>query len=151
MKTLARRADTDELRRRLQALRPDSVRRWGRMTVDQMVCHVGDAFAMAMGEAAVVETSTVLQRTVVKWIALYAPLAWPPDIRTSRELDQQAGAGTSPAEFAGDLARTIALLERVGAATVLHPRHPIFGPMSPAAWLRWGYLHTDHHLRQFGV
>ena len=29
--------------------------------------------------------------------------------------------------------------------------HPIFGALSRAAWLRWGYLHVDHHLRQFGV
>jgi hypothetical protein len=31
------------------------------------------------------------------------------------------------------------------------PAHPIFGRMSRAAWLRWGYLHADHHLRQFGA
>jgi len=29
--------------------------------------------------------------------------------------------------------------------------HPIFGGMSERAWLRWAYLHTDHHLRQFGT
>jgi hypothetical protein len=28
-------------------------------------------------------------------------------------------------------------------------QHPIFGPMSRSAWLRWAYLHMDHHLRQF--
>ena len=28
--------------------------------------------------------------------------------------------------------------------------HPIFGRMSERTWLRWAYLHTDHHLRQFG-
>jgi hypothetical protein len=27
----------------------------------------------------------------------------------------------------------------------------VFGRMSQAAWLRWAYLHMDHHLRQFGV
>jgi len=27
--------------------------------------------------------------------------------------------------------------------------HPIFGPMSRSDWLRWAYLHMDHHLRQF--
>jgi len=27
---------------------------------------------------------------------------------------------------------------------------PIFGPLTRAEWLRWGYLHADHHLRQFG-
>jgi hypothetical protein len=29
--------------------------------------------------------------------------------------------------------------------------HPVFGAMSDSAWRRWGYLHTDHHLRQFGA
>jgi len=29
--------------------------------------------------------------------------------------------------------------------------HPIFGRMSLWEWQRWGYLHTDHHLRQFGL
>ena len=28
--------------------------------------------------------------------------------------------------------------------------HAMFGTMSPEDWMRWGYLHTDHHLRQFG-
>ena len=31
------------------------------------------------------------------------------------------------------------------------PAHPIFGRMSRGAWLRWAYLHMDHHLRQFGA
>lgn len=29
--------------------------------------------------------------------------------------------------------------------------HPGFGRMSQSDWLRWGYRHVDHHLRQFGV
>jgi hypothetical protein len=29
--------------------------------------------------------------------------------------------------------------------------HPLFGRMSDADWLRWAYLHADHHLRQFGA
>jgi hypothetical protein len=29
--------------------------------------------------------------------------------------------------------------------------HPVFGQMSESAWLRWAYVHTDHHLRQFGL
>jgi hypothetical protein len=28
--------------------------------------------------------------------------------------------------------------------------HPMFKEMSEKDWMRWGYLHTDHHLRQFG-
>jgi hypothetical protein len=30
-------------------------------------------------------------------------------------------------------------------------RHPIFGELTEREWMRWGYLHTDHHFRQFGV
>jgi hypothetical protein len=26
----------------------------------------------------------------------------------------------------------------------------MFGPMTEKDWMRWGYLHADHHLRQFG-
>jgi len=29
--------------------------------------------------------------------------------------------------------------------------HPIFGQMTEKEWMRWGYLHSDHHLRQFGA
>jgi hypothetical protein len=42
------------------------------------------------------------------------------------------------------------ILGRLRALRPDRPAHPIFGPMSEAAWLRWGYLHADHHLRQFG-
>jgi hypothetical protein len=28
-------------------------------------------------------------------------------------------------------------------------KHAIFGAMSRREWLRWGWLHADHHLRQF--
>lgn len=153
MKSLARGADADELIRRLRALTPESSRRWGRMTVHQMVCHLADAFRMVTGEKVVIEYSSPLARTVVKWVALYAPLPWPAGIRTSPELDQCADAGTAPQDFAEDVARVQASIERMareaGAATWL--RHPLFGRMSVSDWLRWGYLHVDHHLRQFGA
>jgi Protein of unknown function (DUF1569) len=29
--------------------------------------------------------------------------------------------------------------------------HPLFGRMSASSWMRWAYLHADHHLRQFGL
>ncbi len=154
MKSLASADDAAELIRRLGLVRPDSTRRWGRMTVHQMVCHLGDSFRMVTGEKAVVETSTVLQRTVVKWVALYAPMRWPGGrITTVPELDQCGAGGTAPEDFAADVARVRAYVERMAreAGTATWPRHPYFGAMSIADWLRWGYLHVDHHLRQFGA
>jgi Protein of unknown function (DUF1569) len=151
MNTLARDRDAQELVRRLRTLRPDSVRRWGKMSAHQMVCHLNDAFRMATGERAVSRIPTLLERTFIKWIAFHVPLRWPPGIATVPEIDQLIG-GTCPTEFGADLAELETLVVSVAARRgVSWPNHPIFGRMSEAQWLRWGYLHTDHHLRQFGV
>ena len=40
-----------------------------------------------------------------------------------------------------------AFMDAVHRGTVT--RHPAFGAMSAREWLRWGWLHADHHLRQF--
>jgi hypothetical protein len=66
---------------------------------------------------------------------------------------EQGVGGTSPVEFERDCASLIALIERFCDRRSLgkvHP-HPIFGELRDEEWLRWGYLHTDHHLRQFGA
>ena len=133
-------------------MRPDRLPRWGRMSAHQMICHLSDAIRMMTGEKSVRVTTDPLRRTVVKWIALYVPLPWPRGIPTSPEIDQLKG-GTKPVAFTSDLAQLEALVTAVptsGRRLDGHA-HPIFGSMSEAAWLRWAYLHLNHHLRQFGV
>ena len=58
-----------------------------------------------------------------------------------------------PTAFDRDVASLEALVEVVTTQPGFFKgrRHPIFGSLSEAAWMRWGYLHMDHHLRQFGV
>ena len=57
-----------------------------------------------------------------------------------------------PGDFAADVADLVRCSSDHGAAARLHvARHPLFGPLTDAAWLRWAYLHMDHHLRQFGA
>lgn len=152
MKTLSDERCRTELVRRLGQVRPDSVRRWGRMSAHQMVCHLTDSCRMMMGEKAVSPAASPITRTVVKWIALYAPLRWSPGILTRPEIDQMT-AGTKPGDFARDVATLQAVLAglKVRGRGANWPAHPIFGRMSERAWFRWAYLHTDHHLRQFGV
>jgi hypothetical protein len=152
MKTLARDDSVAEILERLRDLRPDSARQWGRMSVHQMVCHLKDCCLMATGEKQVSDASSPIQRTVVKWIALYSPLPWPRGIQTRPEVDQEAG-GSCPVDFSTDVADVESLLRAIAASRTRNewPLHPIFGRMSRTDWLRWAYLHTDHHLRQFGV
>ena len=154
MKTLARESDAAEILRRLRAVRPDSVGRWGRMSAHQMVCHLSDGYRLLTGELTSPLAATPLPRQVMKWVALYVPARWPKDIPTTPELDQAAGGGTRPIDFARDVAELEQLLATVVAersARLTGIVHPIFGSMSEPAWLRWAYLHADHHLRQFGV
>jgi hypothetical protein len=153
MKTLASDRDQHEILRRLKQVRPDTTRRWGRMTAPQMICHLSDSYRVVMGLKPVTPTSGFLERTVIKWIALYAPLKWPVGIKTRPEVDQEGGEATCPKDFTADVADLETLVgiftSQQGSAD--WPGHPIFGPMSKRDWLRWGYLHMDHHFRQFGV
>ena len=152
VKTLARDRDVAEVLGRLRTLRPDSPRRWGRMSPHQVVCHLRDAFVMGTAAKPVSYADGWRERTIIKWIALYSPFAWPPGIMTRPEVDQEFG-GTRPTTFDDDVRTLETVLQIVTTQRGFFAgrAHPIFGPLSEAAWLRWGYLHMDHHLRQFGV
>jgi hypothetical protein len=152
MKSFLTMADTKEILERLRQVRPDSPRQWGRMSSHQMLCHLNDSFKFTLGEKENSSVSNPFTRTVVKWIALYTPMKWPQGSKTMPEMDQLIG-GTPPVEFEGDRTLLLTLIERfTGQANGnAFPPHPFFGQMNEFEWMRWGYLHCDHHLRQFGV
>ena len=151
MKNLNNPADLTEILTRLNRLRPDSPRQWGKMTPHQMLCHLSDAYQVAMGERAEAAADNFFSRTVMKYVALQLPLRWPPGVKTGAVSDQERG-GTPPVEFEPDRQRLEQLIRRFTAAQrdFQFAPHPLFGVMSEAEWLRWGYLHAAHHFRQFG-
>ena len=152
MKSLIDAECRQELVARIQNIRPDTPRLWGKMTAPQMICHVNDSFLGVMGEKPMEMPRGFSLWPVLKYVALYAPMEWPKGVPTRPEFDQCAGAGTPPAQFESDLRSLLETLERFSR----RPRdfefrpHPMFKKMSEAEWMRWGYLHPDHHLRQFG-
>ena len=153
MKSLGNESDKNALLDRLRRIRPDSQRRWGKMTAHQMICHLNDSFKSVIGERQVsVRNSHPVTRTLIRWIALYAPFKWPHGVPTMPENDQERG-GTPPEEFKRDrdaLVEMIQLITNQQRDFQWH-QHPLFHEMSDRDWWRWGYLHVDHHLRQFGV
>lgn len=66
---------------------------------------------------------------------------------------QQGVGGTSPGIFDQDKSCLLALTTefRQSADQLDRKPHPIFGPLSTLEWMRWAFLHSDHHLRQFGL
>jgi hypothetical protein len=152
MKTLAKHSDQTAIAQRLERVRVDSPRRWGKMSSHQMVCHLSDAFRGVMGEKVLPVKHGMYGRRIMRWLALNSGVPWPHGVPTMPEMDQFIG-GTRPAEFEADRQALRVLFERF----IHEPRdftwqeHPMFLVMSDAQWLRWGYLHMDHHFRQFGV
>jgi hypothetical protein len=152
MKTLENPQDREELSQRLGDVRADSERHRDKMSAHQMICHLADRFRGVMGEKEVKPMSRSFARKFVKWVALYAPMPWPHGVKTRPEMDQQMG-GTQPGDFDADVRELRRLFEKFTRRPLefQRRRHPIFLEMSEKDWLRWGYLHIDHHLRQFGA
>jgi hypothetical protein len=152
MKSIDQPACKRELLDRLARLRPDSTRRWGKMNVSQMICHLSDSFRGVTGEKPVSFAQGYPVRKLIKWVALHVLVRWPHGLPTRPELDALIG-GTPPAQFEADREDLRKLLDRF----TMQPRpfrfrpHPMFLEMSDRDWMRWAYLHTDHHFRQFGV
>jgi Protein of unknown function (DUF1569) len=152
MKTLSDPACRQEVLARLAVIAPDTPRRWGKMNASQMICHVTDAFLGVMGDKPVALPRGLNLWPLMRSFVLYAPFHWPHGVPTRPEVDQQLG-GTTPSLFENDMRTLIAALDKFTAqprAFQFQP-HPMFRQMSEKDWMRWGYLHTDHHLRQFGA
>ena len=153
MRTLSNPENCREILARLQRIRPDTQRRWGRMSAPQMICHLRDSYLGVMGEVPMSQPGGFPMMRLTKPFALYAPFPWPHGVPTRPELDQLAGTGRPPAEFTADMESLLATVGRFAAQSrdfAFHP-HPIFGALSEKEWMIWGYRHADHHLRQFGA
>lgn len=150
MPTISNPAILAKLCARLEALRPETPRRWGAMTAGEMVCHVADAHASVMDPNS--QRPAPRRRPVMKWLALYSPLDWPKGFKSPARIDQQKG-GTKPTTFEADRQRAIATLRSLATAPpeAWPPNHAVFGTLTAEDWRVWAFRHTDHHLRQFGL
>jgi len=155
--TLSNPADKQQIVVRLEKIQSSSPRQWGKMTAPQMICHLADSFRVTIGEKPwalerVQVTPIPVPLWFLKWVALDLPIRWQTGTPTRPEVDAERG-GTPPADFEADRKELLRLLHRF----TCQPRdfqwqpHPIVGPMTDAQWMRWGFLHMDHHFRQFGA
>jgi hypothetical protein len=143
-------SDNTALIARIQALKHNKLRQWGKMTAGQMVVHCTDQLRVSRGEKAV--TSTRIPnfiKPLVKWLLISRMKAFKPGMRTLKELDSEAGM-TALTTFEADRAMLLDLLklDKYGPDGV---EHPVFGHLTAQEFGEVTWKHLDHHLRQFGV
>ena len=139
----------DSLVARISRAEPDCSRRWGTMNVQQMLVHIGDAAAAALGQRPFSATQRSGPRGIVRFVALYL---LPRTLRGIKSGAEPAAKVVDTATFSRDRDRAIALLRQVATpGQSFTAAHPALGSMTRGNWMRYAYLHTDHHLRQFGL
>jgi hypothetical protein len=148
MKTMWDNGAAREVRGRVGRLTPERTAQWGRMSTQQMVCHLSESLRMALGELRVAPKRVPIRYPPLKQLIVYvAP--FPKNVPTAPELVIAA----TPQPWNDDLAKLQTLIDRftARAASSEWPEHPAFGRLSRRAWGVLAYRHIDHHLRQFGV
>ena len=147
MKTLHDAEYRAEIVGRLRALRPDSERKWGKMSVvDQMLWHVSDAIALSLGELAIPPGKPPLPPRLLKFVVLNLP--WSRNAPTN-----PAFVASQHYDFAGERTRCLQLVDKLASRALdgEWPDHPTFGCMTGAQVSCLHAKHLNHHLRQFGV
>jgi hypothetical protein len=136
-----------QFQRRIASLTPSSARRWGRMSPQQMVCHLSDQVRVALGDIPTTPMRGPMRYWPLKQIVI-GPLPWPHGAKSPPETWT-----TKPGEFERDKATLRELLDRLGSRSTQTewPDHPLFGKMTRQLWGELTCKHVNHHLTQFGA
>lgn len=138
----------NQLLDRLTHLRPDSARRWGRMTPNEMMCHLEDSMRVATGESTARPRKSMMSNPLLRTLIVHY-IPWPKGkAQTVPEM-----LATRPSEFEADRQRLSEWLRKAGerGPNAAWAVHPAFGKMSGRDYGVLIYRHVDYHLRQFGV
>lgn len=145
MKTVLDKATREELIRRIEMLNTDSVPRWGKMSVYQMVKHCSQWEEMALGRK---KYKRMFMGYLFGKIALKDMLKDEPIKHNLPTVP--AFKITDSGDMIAEKANWISLLREYDNSSVEMILHPFFGKMTPLQIGLLDYKHADHHLKQFG-
>lgn len=144
MQMLHDHAVRSSLEARLDAIRADSPRQWGTMSVDQMLWHVNQFLAASIGEGNMAVEKGPMPAAIMKFFVLYMP--WPRSAPTNK-----GAIPTGSHDFETEHARCKELIGKFVARPVdgEWPEDPSFGPVDGKFASKLQAKHLDHHFRQF--
>ena len=150
MKSLHDHERANEIRRRIDSLRTDTPRQWGKMTAPQVLEHCAIALGWAVDDTH--PPRMLLGR-------LLAPFIRPKVVGNDEPLQKNTPTArqlviSNQPDLEAARARLHALLDRFESngreKCTRHP-HTFFGKLTPDEWGVLMYKHLDHHLRQFNA
>jgi len=131
---------------RLKALSPDTPRKWGTMTADQMLWHLNQFLSFALGEGSYErqKSSIPIPKPIFRFLLLNMP--WPKSAPTHPN-----AVAKGKHDFAAERKRCLALIDRFVSRPLdgTWPVDPAFGEVTGQFTSRLQAKHFDHHLRQF--
>ena len=139
-----------EIVSRLKKLNADSERKWGSMTIAEMLRHCRAQIDFILRPSPDVKIyPTMLRFSPVRWLALYG-IPWPKNSKTAPELDVRKKL-TDTTDFNNEMQLIMQALHDLYHIEHVEAIHPLFGKMGKSQWGRVVWKHLDHHFRQFGV
>ena len=149
MQTLFDAQTYQDLVRRIESLRPDSARQWGKMSPAQMLEHLSRVLEMATGRK---PSRQMLLGKLIGWMVRKKYLSGTPFPKNG-----PTGPGfiiRDEPDFAAVQQKAKTLLREfheLGERGCDGHVHGFFGPLTGTQWGETQFRHTDHHLRQFGA
>jgi len=147
MKNIFDEAVKDEILNRLDNLKVDSNRNWGKMTITQMLTRCTRAMKIANGE-------TKLKRAFIGRIIgpfvkslYYNDKPYPKNVKMG--IDPFVPDKSLFEKERNQLQQIIKAFSEEGESKCTTHPHPFFGHFTPEQWGIAVYKHLDHHLRQF--
>ena len=148
MPSLFDKTTQDEMLARVDKLKPDSLRLWGKMSVSQMLKHMSIAFSVTTGKVELPKDKLfyLVANPFSRWVMVHVLTRWPKNMATvdSFKIKEDPEFEKTKTDFSANVNEFL-------KATTFHGSHPAFGVMSQELWGKAMYIHLDHHLRQFGV
>ena len=140
--------DYQSILKRIDAMRPENKRKWGKMNIEQMLEHCSLQLKLGLGHIKLsgFEGPSIQRTWLVRKLMLFV-IPWTKGLPTPSQMN--VVKNTLPSEeFDAEKDQLIRLLEEVQQNPNLKP-HAFFGAMNQTDWGRLIWKHLDYHLKQF--
>ncbi|MEO6189418.1 MAG: DUF1569 domain-containing protein [Saprospiraceae bacterium] len=137
---------------RINNLSDNTLPLWGKMNVNQVICHMTDPLRDFLNLRQVKPAVPRIMAPLLRLMIL-TNSNWKPGTPTLKIYDQLKELSTKPTHFESDKNTLVDLFKKLSNTDENYSfgAHPALGNMKRDQLGFFVWKHSDHHLRQFGV